>query len=126
MKTEAHPNEATQSELKRLELTLMDPEVRRDRERVGALLAAGFVEFGSSGRVWTREQTLELLATEAYSAPQAEDFGFRLLGENVVLVTYRTLRRDAEGEQRVTLRSSIWIWELDCWRICFHQGTRAG
>ena len=58
------PDQETQAELERLELLLMDPAMRRDRERVGALLTSDFVEFGSSGRVWTREATLELLATE--------------------------------------------------------------
>ena len=126
MKTEAKPDEATQNELQRLELLLMDPAVRRDRERVGALLTSDFVEFGSSGRVWTRKETLELLATETYTAPDVADFGFRLLGPAVVLVTYRTLRTGAAGELTITLRSSIWIRELDRWQVCFHQGTRAG
>jgi hypothetical protein len=125
MKTEAKPDEATQNELQRLELLLMDPAVRRDRERVGALLTADFVEFGASGRVWTRELTLELLATGTFIAPQVEDFAYRLLGPDAVLVTYRTVRADAAGEQMATMRSSIWIRESESWRICFHQGTRA-
>ena len=77
----------------RLELLLMDPAVRRDRERVAALLNEDFMEFGSSGRVWTREETLELLATETYTPPDVEDFGVRLLGRRVVLVTYRRCGR---------------------------------
>ena len=70
----------------------MDPAVRRDRERVAALLAEDFVEFGSSGRVWTRESILELLATETYTPPAVEDFACRMLGEDVALVTYRAVR----------------------------------
>jgi hypothetical protein len=125
MKMDAKLDAPTQAQLKRLELLLMDPEVRRDRERVGALLAPGFVEFGSSGRVWTREPTLELLATATYTSPQVEDFAFRLLGPDAVLVTYRTVRTDAQGERTLTLRSSIWVRESESWRICFHQGTSA-
>ncbi len=116
---------ATQAELKRLELVLMDPAARRAPERVSALLTFDFVEFGSSGRVWTREATLELLATETYIAPQVQDFAFRFLGPGVVLVTYQTVRTDQTGAATVTLRSSIWIRELGSWKICFHQGTRA-
>lgn len=119
------PDPETKAELERLELLLMDPAVRRDPERVGALLTSDFVEFGSSGQVWTRDAILELLATEAFPLTQAEDFAFRLLGPHVVLVTYRTLRKDAAGQQTVTLRSSIWTREPRNWRICFHQGTRA-
>jgi len=106
-------------------LLLMDPAVRRDRERVGALLTSDFVEFGSSGQVWTREATLELLATETYTPPRAENFAFRLLGPDVVLVTYRTSREDAAGEKTVTLRGSLWTRESGSWQVCFHQGTRA-
>jgi hypothetical protein len=126
MKMEAKLDEATRVELERLELLLMDSEVRRDRQRFGALLTSDFVEFGSSGRAWTREATLGLLANETYTPPQADDFAFRLLGPDVVLVTYRTLRTDEVGEQTVTLRSSIWTRESGSWKVCFHQGTRAG
>jgi hypothetical protein len=121
---EAEVDEATRDELERLELLLMNPEVRRDRTRVRALLTDDFVEFGSSGRIWTRDAMLEELASETYTAPQAEDFAFRLLGGDVVLVTYRTCREDAAGEKTVTLRSSIWTRESGSWKVCFHQGTR--
>jgi len=46
MKMEAKLDEATRVELERLELLLMDSEVRRDRQRFGALLTSDFVEFG--------------------------------------------------------------------------------
>ena len=87
--------EATRAELERLELLLMDPAVRRDRERVAGLLADDFMEFGSSGRMWTREATLELLATETYTPPTVETFACRMLDGNVALVTYHALRIDA-------------------------------
>lgn len=116
--------QATKAELERLELLLMDPAMRRDGDRVGALLTHDFVEFGSSGQVWTREATLKLLASETYSPPRTENFAFRLLGPDVVLVTYRTSREDATGEKMETLRSSLWARESGGWKICFHQGTR--
>ncbi len=92
MKMDAAMDEATRAELERLELLLMDPAVRRDRERVAGLLAEDFVEFGSSGRVWTREATLELLATETYTPPAVEAFACRMISEDVALVTYRAVR----------------------------------
>lgn len=121
----AKVDQATTAELERLELLLMDPAVRRDREQVGALLTSDFVEFGSSGREWTRDRTLELLESGTFTAPHVEDFAFRRLGPDVVLVTYRTLRTDGVGGQAATLRSSIWTRESGSWRMCFHQGTRA-
>jgi hypothetical protein len=121
-------DEKTAAELERLELLLMDPALPRDREAVAALLAEDFFEFGSSGRMWTRETTLELLATESYSRPNAEGFTCRALAPNAVLLTYRTLREGEHGKPVTTLRSSIWLNATgiaDGWKICFHQGTRA-
>lgn len=111
--------------LKALEEALLDPKVRRDRAQVAALLAEGFFEFGSSGRVWTREETLELLATEEYQPPAMEDFKCEWIAESVALVTYRTVRTDAEsGLRSAALRSSLWVKQSGEWRVRFHQGTK--
>jgi hypothetical protein len=126
MKTDKRADGATAAELERLELLLMNPEVRRDRDRVAALLTDDFVEFGSSGRVWTRDSTLNLLGTETYTPPEVEDFACRMLSLKLVLATYRAVRKDATtGERTVTLRSSLWTKETGTWKMCFHQGTRA-
>ena len=117
-------DDATAAEFHRLELLLMDPAVRCDCARVAALLDKDFVEFGASGRVWTRETTLGLLATETYTPPGVEEFGCRALGPGVMLVTYRTVCRGDSGERITTLRSSIWTRESGAWKIRFHQGTR--
>ena len=112
--------------LQSMETALLDPGVRRDRARVAALLAEDFLEFGSSGRVWTREQTLDLLATENYQRPGIKDFQCHLLAEDVALVTYQTVRMDAKtGESAGVLRSSLWTRVTGEWRVRFHQGTRA-
>jgi len=126
MMVDTRVDAATAAELERLELMLMDPVVRRDREQVSLLLAQDFVEFGSSGRVWTRQPTLELLATETYTPPVVEDFVCRMLGASVALVTYRAVRtNDLSGERVATLRSSLWTRESGIWQMRFHQGTRS-
>ncbi len=111
------------SYLRNCEEILLDPAVRRDRARVEALLDQDFLEFGSSGRIWTREQTFELLATETYTPPSVPDFECVLLSEGVALVTYRAVRTQP-GSQSFTLRSSIWTNQSGTWRMRFHQGTR--
>ena len=111
--------------LRALEETLLDPAVRRDRARVEALLAEEFEEFGSSGRVWTREQILDLLASEDYERPSMEDFRCAVIAKNVALVTYRSVRTDAaSGLKASVLRSSLWVKDAQGWRMRFHQGTR--
>ena len=111
--------------LQTCEQALLDPAVRRDRRRVSELLTEDFLEFGSSGRVWTREQILELLETENYQPPAMEDFKCALIADGAALVTYRTVRTDAvTSEKATTLRSSLWTKESGAWRVRFHQGTR--
>ena len=88
---------STRAELERLELLLLNPAVRRNREQVSGLLAQDFVEFGSSGRVWTREETLELLATETYAPPAVEDLECRMIAADAALVTYRAVRTRCDG-----------------------------
>jgi hypothetical protein len=108
------------------ERALLDPEVRRNRRRVSALLARDFFEFGASGRLWSRSQILTLLETENYEPPALEDFACRWISDDAVLVTYRTVRTGAKtSAQQSVLRSSIWKKEKEKWKVRFHQGTRA-
>jgi hypothetical protein len=112
--------------LQACEQSLLDAAVRRDRTRVSGLLSKDFEEFGASGRVWSREQILELLATEDFDPPTMEDFKCHQLAEGIALVTYRTVPTEASpGQSSAALRSSIWIKEAREWRVRFHQGTRA-
>jgi hypothetical protein len=112
--------------LQACEEAMLDPAVRWDRGLVEALLAEDFLEFGSSGRVRTRERILDLLAAEEYERPAMEDFECAQVADGVALVTYRTVRTDSgTGEKAETLRSSLWTNASGVWRVRFHQGTRA-
>jgi len=103
-----------------LEQQLMQPEIRRDRERASALLHEEFREFGSSGREWSREAILDLLEQEANQLPpEVLDFAVRLLSPIAALVTYRAARASS-----TSLRSSLWVGDDSGWRLLFHQGTR--
>lgn len=113
-----------------LEEQLLRPEVRRSAEAVGDLLAEGFVEFGSSGRVYSREEVLEALRCEAPMQRALTDFEATILAPDVVLVTYRTVRtgravRTGRREVSPSLRSSIWQRIDGRWQMRFHQGTVA-
>jgi hypothetical protein len=113
------------SDLRRNEEALLNRAVRRDRAQLDILLDEDFLEFGSSGRVWTREQIFELLTAETYTPAHLEDFSCTLLATDVALVTYRAMRTDAgSGTPSSSLRSSIWTNKSGAWRLRFHQGTR--
>jgi hypothetical protein len=108
-------------QLQDLELSLLQPSVRKS-ERVAELLAEGFVEFGSSGRTFTKAQIISSLRAE--TAPpelSATQFKVQLLAPHVALVTYRVLRRSEPPVH--TLRSSIWEQRQGQWQMVFHQGT---
>src|SRR5271168_3545918 len=107
-----------------LDERLLRPDVRRSPDQAGILLAADFIEFGSSGTVYSRQQILDGLARESPMELSATDFSARALCDGVVLVTCRSMRRDpASGEEWHSLRSSIWKLIDGCWLMTFHQGT---
>jgi len=108
-----------------LERRLMDPAFRRENAQAADLLAAEFVEFGASGRVWSRE---EILMPSQDSGPivAVEDFAARMLAPGLAQATYRTVRSIANGQPQAALRSSLWIFREERWQMVFHQGTKIG
>jgi ribonuclease HI len=119
-------NEDIAADLLRNELALLDPAIRRDGKRVRELLAKDFEEIGSSGRRWTLDQVVDLLASEDFEPPVMEAFECCMIAPRVALVTYRTVRADPQsGARAAVLRSSIWIERNGKWKARFHQGTPA-
>lgn len=117
-----------EAELLALERALLDPEVRRSRERVDALLADEFVEFASSGVAYDKRRILEVLQDEALAddpvTRSLAHFEAVPLGEDVALTRYRLLRRRSANEEPTqSLRSSIWRRRDGRWQMAFHQGT---
>lgn len=113
-------------ELRELEERLLQPEFRRNRAAVSALLADDFVEFGSSGRVYEKPTVLDLLQTEELYPVVLSDFRTVLLTPETALVLYRTIRPEGPPEPgAVFLRSSVWVRRSGRWQMLFHQGTLA-
>ncbi|WP_379163726.1 DUF4440 domain-containing protein [Paenibacillus sp. sgz5001063] len=104
-----------------LENRLLSAEVRTSREKLALLLTDDFIEYGSSGRVWHKEDmtgeggagVVEMTLSEYELYP---------LSETSALATYKTL--DATTG-RYTLRSSVWKFREGRWQMFFHQGTPA-
>ena len=72
-----------------LEQRLLQPEVRRSRDELTALLAEEFVEFASSGRVFDRPSIIAALSVETRFEASITDFRAVSLAQDTVLVTYR-------------------------------------
>jgi hypothetical protein len=107
-------------ELLDLEQRLLDPSVRGSPQAVIPLLHPDFVEFGSSGRVYTKDMMVEMMLHQSPGVVRIRDFDVKEITPEVALVTYRTI--GAEG--RETRRSSVWVRGGAGWQIMFHQGTR--
>jgi hypothetical protein len=103
------------------ELALLDPEVRRSHERVGALLHPGFHEFGASGRHWDRAAIIALLAeTTDFDSRPVVASGMRgvQLAPDLVHLIY-----DTEYDGSSAHRSSLWRRTDNGWLLYFHQAT---
>ena len=113
------------NELQELELRLLQPGVRADRQQV-ALLAEEFFEIGASGKVYDRQGAAEALALADGGSVSLSDFLARALEPDLVLVTYRSFWRGPGDAQAQALRSSLWRRTETGWMLLFHQGTPAG
>ncbi|RRA48394.1 DUF4440 domain-containing protein [Acidipila sp. EB88] len=102
-----------------LEERLLDPAVRKQRSAVTALLTEEFREVGRSGRVYTRDQILDLLEQEAPASIRMEQFAATPLGPEAALATYVSIAKDGTR----THRSSVWLYREGRWQMLFHQGT---
>jgi hypothetical protein len=112
--------------LRQLEERLLQPEVRRSAQDVADLLADEFFEFGSSGRVFNKQQILESLQHEEPTQRSITAFQSTQLASDVILTTYRVVRLNTSDAQPTSwLRSSVWRLQDGRWKMVFHQGTRA-
>lgn len=105
----------------KLEKELLNPATRNSPKRVDELLADEFVEFGSSGKISYKADTIASLSTETDFAVTADCFSPKELSVDVVLLTYKSTNLQTNS---VALRSSIWKLIDGRWQMVFHQGTK--
>ncbi len=110
-------------ELRRLEESLWRPGTRFDREHMERVLADDFVEFGRSGRAWTREEIMGMTAEEIPVQLPLPRFAAHPVAPGVALVTYLSVVTRSTVD--IANRSSLWVRHGDRWRLRFHQGTPA-
>lgn len=116
---------STAEVIRMLEERLLQPSVRHSAKDVSDLLADDFVEFGSSGNVFTKTQVIESLQRGESARWTLSDFEARTLAPGVVLASYYVVKREPSGRESYSLRSSVWKLTDDKWQMTFHQGTPA-
>jgi hypothetical protein len=118
------PSAGDRARLAQLEEELWREETRFDRARMEALLAPDFLEFGRSGRLYRRADTLVAPREPIAAVLPLPHFDIRLLAPDVAQVTYRSAVTYG-GQVLHARRSSIWTRAatVDGWALRFHQGT---
>jgi hypothetical protein len=105
-----------------LERSLLTPQVRGSAAALEALLAPDFVEFGASGRRFSRADIVADLAAEDTATYSADAFECVELAPGLVQLRYLSETRSACGLRRAS-RSSLWRQAEAGWCMVFHQGT---
>ena len=111
-------------EVAELERSLWAPQNRNDPDHVDRLLHPDYLEVGSSGRMWTRQ---EILVPVGDFQAELADLAAVELAPDVVLVTYTSIIDDLTGTDEITQRpvkrASLWLHSGDRWLLRHHQGT---
>jgi hypothetical protein len=113
-------NPELQDHLYSLEERLLHPDREADRTALVPLFAEEYREFCSSGRVFNRQQTIDVLLKSEARPATIHHFFVEQLAENVALATYRATTNVA-----VSHRCSLWVHRDNGWQLLFHQGTVA-
>ena len=111
-----------EADLKLLEEGLWREETRFDYGWLDEVLSPDFFEFGRSGRVYGRQDTIDTGAQHIDAELPLMDFRARLLDTDLAQVTYVSAVT-YDGVQELANRSSIWSRTESGWRLRFHQGT---
>lgn len=69
-----NPDLSIEQQLRELEERVLQSEVRRSSDYVGTMLADEFIEFGSSGRVFDKQQIIDNLQAEPQIRRSLVDF----------------------------------------------------
>jgi len=110
-------------DLIRLEESLWRAETRFDRAHMERVLHPDFFEFGRSGRIYSRTDTLGAPARAIDAKLPMRDLAVHVINADVALVTYIDEVRDRDLQ--VANRSSLWTRRDGTWTLRFHQGTPA-
>ena len=103
-----------------LESYSLSPKVRKSKKELEKLFSEDFIEYGASGKVYTKLDVVNALPYKGEIIFEVKDIKAKPLGVDVVQITYLLHNKT---ENKYSLRSSIWEWSLDGWKMIFHQGT---
>ena len=120
-------NQKTKNLIKKLELELLKPEVRKSEEKLNKLLADDFFEIAKDGKRYSKKDIIKILPQRPEEIFIVKDFEIKKIASNTILATYIADREIVETNQKSrTLCSSLWQKKNGKWQMIFFQGTPTG
>ncbi|SEO96119.1 Protein N-acetyltransferase, RimJ/RimL family [Amphibacillus marinus] len=113
-------NESIKKVINQLETKLLT----RNMNDLKHLLAEDFVEFGTSGEVYSKRDIINFFnheQQELESMIEISHFQVKALSPGIVQATFQT--REPLNRNRLANRSSLWRKSTGNWQMFFHQGT---
>lgn len=113
--------------IKELEFSLLKPEVRSSKAALGRLLTDDFVEFGTSGKKYTKADILERLPNTLENVEyRVSDFSVETPSANTAIAMFKTERTTDGKDKVISQRSSHWRKTEKGWQMFFHEATPIG
>jgi len=109
-----------------LEGDLLKSEVRKSSQMISDILANDFIEFCSSGNEYHYKNgdTFQEQDNIKELCWQIVDFKTKELSNDCILAMYKLIKHDEPNEnKKYSLRSTIWKYIDEKWKMVFHQGT---
>ena len=107
------------ADLFRLEQILALCGERPTLEELERLIADDFVEFGVSGKRWTKSSLIDAIQAWPPIDREVHRFSAKDLAEAIVLVTYTSTRKGDANDRAISRRSSIWRRKGTSWKSSF-------
>jgi len=110
--------------IKALELELLQPEVRKSKDRLNELIADNFLEVGASGKNYNKQDILNELPNQVETKFILQNFNTIEIAPDTILATYEVEKENlGTNNKTFSIRTSIWKNINGMWKIIFHQGT---
>lgn len=109
--------------LQALEESMWRAETRFDPAYMNAVLHPEFAEVGRSGRVFTRDEVLNMPPVPISIEIPRATFSVSEIADGIALVVYETIPTDSM--HGAAHRSSVWVLDGARWLLRYHQGTPA-
>jgi len=112
-------------DLKTLEVSIHQHEVRTSIEKLKELFHPDFIEIGYSGKTYDFNSILENVPKlPSDFIVWSQCYEYYQYAPNVVQVNYLSANLEEDGSlSRHAKRTSIWVKYSNNWQMRFHQGT---